>query len=289
MSWDPAQYLKFSDHRLRPGIELMARVSHEAPATIVDLGCGIGELTGMLAARWPNARVTGVDNSPEMLAKAKFVDADANAGQIDHAIVWVEKKIEDWVSASRDKPRVDLIYSNAALHWVDNHAELFPRLVECLSPGGCLAVQMPLSWHAPSHRLMREVLASGAPDGGSIGPPELRASLAEPPVMDGAAYHALLDRSTSVVDIWSTEYVQVLDRRTPSSNETDEAHEAGPSHPVLEWVRSTGLRPVLAGLDDADRARFLEVYRSRLAKAYPVDADGRTVYPFPRLFIVAVR
>ena len=133
---------------------------------------------------------------------------------------------------------------------------------------------------------MREVLACGGPDSRPLGASALRASLGEPPVMDPLAYHALLAGRASTIDIWSTEYVQVLDRpaRLP-----DGVGPADTAHPVLEWVRSTGLRPVLEGLGDADRARFLAAYRSRLDEAYPLDSDGRAVYPFPRLFIVATR
>ena len=149
----------------------------------------------------------------------------------------------------------------------------FPRLLELLAPGGCLAVQMPQSWPLPSHRLMRETLAHGGPDGAPIGPAALRAALDHVWVQDASYYYDLLSPMSQTVDIWETEYVQVL--------EGDD--------PVLEWVSSTGLRPVLNGLADADRRTFLASYSAQLRAAYPVRANGQTLYPFRRLFIVATR
>ncbi len=167
----------------------------------------------------------------------------------------------------------DLIYANASLHWVDDHAALFPRLFNYLRDGGCLAVQMPLSWGAPSHRLMRETLADGGEGGGPLGPAALRATMARRWVDDAARYYDWLAGQTRALDIWETEYYQVL--------EGDD--------PVFEWVKGTGLRPILRGLSDGERARFVDEYRRRLRIAYPARADGRTIYPCRRLFIVAVR
>jgi trans-aconitate 2-methyltransferase len=215
-------------------------------------------VTRIIAERWPAATVYGVDNSQEMLAKA------AAAGG---SIRWREADVATW----RPDDPPDLIYSNATLHWVGDHATLFPRLARLLKPGGCLAVQMPLSWAAPSHRLMRETLANGGPDGGALGSDDLRRALDHDSVAPAATYYDLLAGCTRTVDAWETEYLQILD---------------GPD-PVLEWVKSTGLRPVLEGLGDRERAVFLAEYAARLRAAYPVRADGRTLYPFKRLFLVA--
>ncbi|MCB0112805.1 MAG: methyltransferase domain-containing protein [Caldilineaceae bacterium] len=256
--WNPSQYLKFSDHRLRPALELLARVPLADPRVIYDLGCGPGNITRLIADQWPNATVYGLDNSPDMLTKA---DAEPSAVQ------WIEGDLETW---SPPQP-ADLIYSNATLHWIPGHAELFPRLVGALKPGGCLAVQMPLSWGMPSHRLMRETLADGGPNGASLGSEDLRAAVARKWVDDAEAYYDLLVGSAASLDIWEVEYVQ----------------ELSGDDPVLEWVKGTGLRPILNGLEDAEREIFLAEYARRLRQTYPMRANGRTLYPFRRLFIVA--
>ena len=262
-AWDPGQYHKFSDHRRRPAVELLARVPPEAePGLAVDLGCGSGEVTRLLAARWPGAAVQGVDNSPDMLDRARAGDG---AGRVE----WIEADIAAWSPPSPP----GLLYANASLQWVDGHEALVPRLFGALAPGGALAVQMPLSRTARSHILMHEVLASSGPRGAPIGPESLRREVSRRWVLDPAEYFDLLAADAARLDIWTTEYLQVL---------------AG-EDPVLEWVRGTGLRPILNGLAEPDLARFLDAYRPALRDAYPQRADGTTLYPFPRLFIVAVR
>ena len=255
--WDPRQYLKFGDHRLRPGLELMDRLSIEMPERIYDLGCGTGSLTRILADRWPGAHVTGVDSSADMLATAR-----AEPGSVK----WEEADILSW----EPQDHADLIYSNATMQWVAGHTEIFPRLAGFLRPSGVLAIQMPLSWGMPSHVLMRETLASGGPGGSSFGTETLRMSVGRKWVDDANEYYDMLTGISSTVDIWETEYLQVLEGENA----------------VLEWVRGTGLRPILEGLDDIERGQFLTVYSSRLNEAYPKKADGRTLYPFRRLFIL---
>jgi trans-aconitate 2-methyltransferase len=257
--WDPLQYLKFSDLRLRPALELLARVPLAAPALVCDLGCGTGQVTALIQERWPKANVHGIDHSREMLAQAA-----ATSGTIR----WLEADVRTWQPDSR----ADLIFSNAALHWVEGHPALLPRLIGFLAPGGCLAVQMPLSWGLPSHTLMRETLADGGPGGRPLGSEELRKNLARRGVADTDTYYDLLSGRTRHLDIWETEYLQVLEGNDP----------------VLEWVKGTGLRPILNDLDDMHRGIFLKEYGRRLRTAYPKRGDGRTLYPFRRLFMVAV-
>lgn len=259
-TWDPAQYGIFADHRLRPALELLGRVPLADPALIYDLGCGTGGVTQLIAERWPEAETIGVDNSPQMLEQASA---------LSDGIEWVEADIATW----EPEETPDLIYSNATLQWLDDHDTLIPRLFDLLAPGGCLAVQMPLSWDLPSHRLMRETLAHGGPDGEPIGPAGLRQALDHVWVADAAHYFDLLSALAESLDIWETEYLQVLDGQ----------------HPVLDWVSGTGLRPVLNGLDDADRELFLERYSAALLEAYPRRRNGQTLYPFRRLFMVATR
>lgn len=256
--WDPGLYHRFADYRLRPALELLDRVPLSAPTRVYDLGCGSGQVTRMLTERWPSATVYGLDHSQEMLAQAAATPSPVH---------WVEADLRTWTP---DEP-ADLLYSNAALHWVEAHHLLFPRLVGFLKPGGCLAVQMPLSWDLPSHRLMRETLANGGPGGEALGTEALRQAVAHQWVAEAAAYYDLLASHTRHLDIWETEYVQILEG----------------ADPVLAWVRATGLRPILHGLGEDERVIFLEAYTQRLRRAYPVRADGRTLYPFRRLFIVA--
>ncbi len=256
--WNPAQYLKFTDHRQRPAIELLNRIPVQSPKIIYDLGCGTGDITRMIARRWPAASVCGLDNSLEMLQLA---------GKGPEGIDWIEADIAHW----QPKKSPDLIFSNAALHWLPNHQLLFPRLAGMLSTGGCLAVQMPLSWDAVSHQLMRDTLADCEIHGRRLGTDELRAAVARRWVDDAASYFDLLAGCMRTLDIWETEYQQVLSGIDP----------------VFEWVKGTGLRPILNGLDDEELDIFLPVYKQRLQKAYPVRPDGNTLYPFRRLFIVA--
>lgn len=258
--WDPQQYLKFSDHRLRPALELLERVPLEECRVVYDLGCGDGQMARLMAERWPAARVYGLDNSPQMLEKAATQPSP---------VEWKEVDIATWTPTEPSA----LIYSNATLQWLDGHTTLFPRLVDFLAPGGCLAVQMPLSWGMPSHRLMRETLADGGHNGSPLGAQTLRQAVARKWVDDAEEYYDLLVGRVSSLDIWETEYLQVL---------------AG-ADPVFEWVKGTGLRPILNALEDEERETFLAEYAHRLRETYPVRADGHTLYPFRRLFLVATR
>lgn len=255
-SWDDRQYLKFGDERTRPARELLARVPVGEAARVVDLGCGPGNSTALLRARWPGARVTGVDNSPEMLARARQDSAESGPD-----IEWVEADVQ----AFRADGPVDVLFANAVLHWLPEHEVLLPALLEQVRPGGALAVQMPESFHEPSHRLMREL----------DGPwrARTRALPATPPVASAAAYYDLLAPRARSVDIWRTTYEHVM---------PDAAA-------IVEWVKGTGLRPTLDALDPGERPAFLTAYTQAIAAAYPPRADGKRLFSFPRLFLVAVR
>lgn len=259
-AWDPQQYLRFTDHRTRPAQDLLARVPLADPAHIVDLGCGPGNSTRALKARWPQAQVTGLDNDLAMLSAARTADPDGVYGPAD-AGVW------------RPGPEVDLLFSNAVLHWLDDHACLFPALLAALRPGAVLAVQVPGNHHAPSHTLLAETAAS-RPRWQAVLSPALRPD----PVLTPAEYHRLLAPLSAGLDVWETTYTQVLTGEDP----------------VLEWVRSTQLRGVQAALRTlpdgaAEAAAFEAAYAARLRAAYPQQADGTTLFPFRRLFMVAVR
>lgn len=248
--WDVDQYTRFHGPRLRPGIDLMARIDHRAARRVVDLGCGIGDLTRMLGERWPDARVTGMDQSPDMVAKARATYPGLDIVQAD-LTVW-----------RPDRP-VDVLFCNAVLMWLRDHDRLFPRLLGLVAPAGVLAVQMSDNFQSPAHRGISETLAAlGLSD---------RVAPLEDPVAPAGHYCRLLAPLTAALDVWQTTYWHRL---------------TGPD-PVVEWLKGTALRPVLQGLDDADRARFLEAYRDTVARAYPPEADGSTWFPFRRLFLVA--
>lgn len=252
--WDPAQYLKFAGPRLRPAIDLLARIDAESPAAVADLGCGPGTATRLLARRWPGARVSGVDASPDMLAVARRETEGRD-------IEWIAADIAEWSPAAP----LDVLFSNAALHWLDDHARLLPRLFGCLRRGGTLAVQMPRNHHSASHTCITEAANAGPWRN------RLTAALRPFPVETPDVYYDILAPVAAAVDIWETEYVHVL---------------AG-DNPVVEWTRSTSLKPVLAALDESGREGFLADYASRIAAAYPKRADGSTLFPFRRLFIIA--
>ena len=261
-AWDPTQYQLFGDHRGRPFRDLLNRVPHTAPSLVVDLGCGPGDLTLGLAERWPDARIVGVDNSPEMLERARAADPD---GRVE----WVEAAVETWDPASLGAP-VDGLVTNATLQWVPSHLRLIPTWLEALAPGGTFAMQVPSNFAAPSHRLMREV-AFRQPRAEEMSSTLDRAHAVALP----ETYAALLIERTPDVDVWETTYHHVL----PAAD--------GEPHPVLEWVKGTGLRPVLGVLTgDEERRTFLEEYEAELEKAYPRRSFG-VIFPFSRIFAVA--
>ncbi len=254
MSWNPAQYLKFAAPRLRPALDLLARLDLAAPRRIVDLGCGTGSIARLLAERWPGAEVTGVDGSPAMLAEARAAAP---------SLRWVEADLGAW----RPDAPPDLLFSNAALHWLPDPAALFGRLFDALAPGGVLAVQMPRNFAAPSHTAIEATVHDG-PWRDTL-QPLLRPS----PVAEPAWYFDLLAPRAASLDLWETEYLQVLTG----------------ADPVKEWTKGTWLAPFLAALAPADAAAFEAAYAARVRAAYPTRADGRTLFPFRRLFIVARR
>ncbi len=251
MAWDPQQYELFQAARMRPGHDLIAALPTLHPDTIADLGCGTGRLTRMLADRWPSATVIGLDNSEPMLAKA---------AQEQTRVAWELGDIATWTP-----PRpLDLVFSNAALQWLPGHEELFPRLVGMLKPGGVLAVQMPRNYGAPSHRIMGEMAINGQWAG------KLAGVLRSDPVHPPQWYWRTLAPLASNVEVWETEYMHALQGENP----------------VLEWIKGTGLLPVLEALTEGERAGFLAEYGALLKRAYPAESNGRTLFPFRRLFMV---
>jgi trans-aconitate 2-methyltransferase len=250
--WDPGQYLKFANERGRPFFDLLAQVPNEDIGTAADLGCGTGELTRTLADRWPHARITGVDNSRDMLQKA-------GASIIPGRLTFVEGDIATWQS---DQP-LDLIVSNAALHWVADHARLLRAFRAMLTSQGTIAVQMPTRFHTPAQRAIEETV--GQPRWQDLQDVGLHADCVKPLPWYAERLHEL----GFVVNAWETTYMHVL---------------SGENH-VLEWLKGTGLRPVLSKLKPEEKESFELELGDRLRAAYPRAGD-RTLFPFPRLFFV---
>ncbi len=256
-SWDPAQYLRFTDERLRPALDLLAQVPLDAPSRVVDLGCGAGNVTAILQRRFPHASVVGVDGSAAMLAKAREAAPGCRFEQGDFAT---------WAPAA-EEPAPDLIYSNAALHWVGGHESLFPRLVSLLAPGGVLAVQMPAMHDAPLRRLQNEVAVYGP------WAEVLRDARFARAILTAGEYYDLLRPHVAALDLWETTYLHVLTGEDA----------------VVEWAAGSSLRPFLDKLPEGLRAAYRAAYAAALRPHYPRRTDGATLLPFQRLFVLAKR
>ncbi|MFC9424532.1 trans-aconitate 2-methyltransferase [Streptomyces sp. NPDC056987] len=262
-AWDPAQYLRHAGHRTRPFLDLLARVP-DLPGgpggvpRIADLGCGAGNVTALLADRWPTARITGYDNSPAMLARAteEYAGPTPGGGTLDF-------RPGDAAHWTPGEP-YGLIVSNAALQWVPNHPDSFAPWIDSLAPGGTFAFQVPGNFTAPSHTLLADLRAT----------PRWRdlPDLSAPGVRTPEEYLTRLMDLGCETDVWETTYLQLL----PGED------------PVLDWVKGTTLRPVLTALDDDPAAteEFTTAYRDLLRTAYPRGPHG-TVFPFRRIFAVA--
>lgn len=255
-SWDPNQYLRFAAERSRPCRDLLVRIEMPRVLRVVDLGSGPGNSTGLLLDRWPEAEITGVDNSVEMIAAAR---------KERPAVRWMVEDIAQWAATTEGK--FDVVFSNAALQWVDNHAELLPRLMARVELDGALAFQVPYNFDAAAHRLMREIAASSSwrkwfPEG----------AVREWHVHDVAFYYDVLAAHARNVDLWETEYIHVM---------PDAAA-------IVEWYKGSGMRPFLDAIHSAeDRERFTADYLERIREAFPKRADGRVLFPFRRLFAIA--
>ena len=254
--WDPELYQRFGDERSRPFFDLVGRVAAESPEVVVDLGGGPGTLTATLARRWPGAEVRGIDSSAEMIEAAQTLPADGQR------LRFALGDVRDW----KPDGRADVIVSNAVLQWIPDHLVVLARWAGFLPAGGWLAFQVPGNFDQPSHRALRELAGSGR------WRPLLAGVQFNRQAADPAQYVDLLARAGFEVDAWETTYLHVL--------HGDDA--------VLDWYRGTGLRPAIAALPPGRVDEFLADYRARMNQAYPAAPYG-TVFPFRRVFVVAVR
>jgi trans-aconitate 2-methyltransferase len=256
MSWSAAQYVKFEEERTQPVRDLIARIPNAEVSRAADIGCGPGNSTEVLRERYPGAHIVGIDSSPDMIEAARKRLPD---------IAFKVADIREW----RAERPLDVILANAVLQWIPGHEALAPALIGRLAPGGALAVQTPDNLDEPSHRLMRETAASGPWAAKLAGAGKARAERHR-----AEWYFRLLRPHASHVDVWRTTYYHPL---------------AGGAPAVVEWLKATGLRPFLDPLDAAEREAYLSRYQAAIAEAYPAEADGTVLLPFPRLFFVATR
>jgi trans-aconitate 2-methyltransferase len=256
MSWSARQYVAFEDERTRPARDLLAAIPLAEARSVIDIGCGPGNSTELLVQRFPGAGVSGLDSSADMIeaARKRLPQLQFEVGDIDQ-----------WA----DEGRFDVIFANAVLQWVPDHAALLPALAGRLSSGGSLAIQMPDNLNEPSHRLMREVAANGPWASKLAGAAGQRTDMAS-----ASDYFSMLRPHCARVDVWRTTYHHQL---------------TGGAAGVVEWFKGSGLIPFLNPLSEAEQAAFLEQYQARVEEAYPALADGSVLLPFPRLFIVATR
>jgi trans-aconitate 2-methyltransferase len=254
-SWDASQYLRFASERTLPAVDLAARICLESPRTVIDLGCGPGNSTVVLARRWPVARVTGLDVSAPMLAAAGAAHPD---------ITWQIGDISQWSPAQP----FDLVFSNAAFQWIPDHGGTLPRLFAHVAAGGALAFQVPADVDAPAHRLLREI------GGSALWRKMFREPVREWHVEKPSFYYDTLAPHAMRVELWATDYFHVL---------------PGPEA-VAEWYRGTGARPWLDALPDEEaRAGFMDDFLRELTAVFPPQSDGRVLFPFRRMFVIAYR
>jgi len=251
--WQPAAYLKFGRERTQPSVDLASRIELDRVARILDVGCGPGNSTAVLRARWPAARVTGMDSSPEMIERAR---ADYPQGE------WTVADIREW----RGDSRFQVVFSNATLHWIPDHENLIPRLFELASPGGVVAAQMPVIHESPVHRAARQVSESERWASTLSGSAETLTCHAE------GFYYDHLSRHSSRVELWHTIYYHIM----------------GSHEEIIEWYSSSGLKAYLSRLSSEDeKARFKREVLAACRDDYPGLADGKILFPFKRLFMVA--
>lgn len=250
--WKPELYLKFKKQRTQPAIDLVSRIDLTAPKRIIDIGCGPGNSTLTLKNRWPNAEITGIDNSPSMIEQAKKTDGDIN---------WICADASDDLDGLG---KFDIVFSNAAIQWMPRHEELLPRLFSLLDVGGVFAVQVPVTTQMPVHVSLQSIVQSERWSNKFSG--ENSHSTFSAPY-----YYDILSKLSRDIDLWETHYYHVM-----------ENHQS-----IVQWYSSTGLKPYLDRLESAsDQTNFLIEFENALKFAYPKQVDGFVLFPFTRIFFI---
>jgi trans-aconitate 2-methyltransferase len=257
-TWSAEQYLKFGDERTRPCRDLAARIAVPDARRIVDLGCGPGNSTEVLASRWPDAEIAGFDSSATMLETARKSHPEWQ---------WIEGDIVAWASGSG--PRYDVVFANASLQWIPDHAANFPRLLARVAPAGAFAAQLPGNHEGPIHQTMRHIAASTAwrkwfPSG----------RVREWHSSDLAHYYDMLAPHAARLDTWETTYLHIMSA----------------AEDIVEWYKGSGLRPYLEAIgEESGRQRFVAEYLEAIRPLYPPRSDGKVLFPFRRIFMIAYR
>lgn len=258
--WNVDIYSKFLDLRTRPARDLLAVIPATfQPNVVYDLGCGPGNSTVLLKHRWPDAKVVGVDSSPEMLKKAEsaYPDIEFETGDIDHF---------------SPPEKVDCLFANASLHWCESHETLLPKLANTLNAGGLIAIQMPNNFHSPSHQVSVQVLQS-RPEWQPLLTTLIYGAMTKPRYSLPAYYDLLTTSGLHSIQCWETEYYQTMQNYRG----------------IFDWVSGTALRPVLAEMDDESHQQFADAYVAAISNAYPIQKDGSVLLPFRRVFMAALR
>ena len=257
--WDTERYLQFSTLRQRPSVELIRCIESLDPAHIIDLGCGPGLATQLLAKQWPQAQLLGMDSSAQMLKEAQLLDIQ---------VKWVESNLESWSPPEQ----TDLLFASAVLHLLEeDHSSLFPRLMKMLRPNGTLAIHMPNWRDAPWYCALVDTLHACGSEQLTLGSEALHAVIEQRHVKPLTFYYRLLTPLTTKLDIWETNNIQIMQGENP----------------IFDWVRSSALRPILQSLDALQCKLFLNEYKQQIRELYPMEANGETLFPFKRIFIVA--
>ncbi len=251
--WSASQYLKFKKERTQAAIDLAGRIDIADPSDILDVGCGPGNSTAVLQEAYPKARILGIDNSDDMICAAKAA----------HPSLEFQKCDASTELAALGKS-FDIVFSNACLQWIPNHRQLISNLMKLLTPGGELAVQIPMNYDEPVHQIIGRI-AKSEPWCKKFSNPRTYYNLAP------EEYYDLLANEASDFSMWQTTYFHRM-----------QSHEA-----IMEWYRATGLRPYLDALCDEDAAVFYQMVLTEIEKAYPKQENGEVIFRFPRFFFVA--
>ncbi len=250
--WNPDLYLKFNRERIQPSIDLIYRIDYEKPGNIIDIGCGPGNSTQILAERWPDAEVTGIDNSPAMIEKAASEYPDRNWKLMDAGKDEIDEKF-------------DIVFSNATIQWIPRHEKLLRKFHGLLKEGGVVAVQIPLFWDMPLGKSIREIARDRRWESLT------RDATAQFTIYNSSRYYDILSEIFNSIEIWETHYFHIMD-----------SHNS-----ILEMIRSTGLKPYLEKLESEDEKNdFESLVFKKIEEDYPPQKNGKVLFPFKRLFFI---